>query len=71
MWAYDVDLRHKYLDALSKLERGELVKNREASFHSLRNIFLHMINSENCIFTPSSLAGEAISSHMTLRSIRE
>ena len=47
MWAYNVDLRHKYLDALSKLEWGELVKNREASFHSLRNIFLHMINCED------------------------
>jgi len=47
MWAYNVDLRHKYLDALSKLEWGDLVKNREASFHSLRNIFLHMINCED------------------------
>jgi uncharacterized damage-inducible protein DinB len=47
MWAYNVDLRHKYLDALSKLDWGELVKNREASFHSLRNIFLHMINCED------------------------
>jgi uncharacterized damage-inducible protein DinB len=31
----------------SKLEWRELVKNREASFHSLRNLFLHMINCED------------------------
>jgi uncharacterized damage-inducible protein DinB len=37
--------RHRYFDALARLPWSEFVKNREASFHSLRNIFIHTLNA--------------------------
>ena len=37
-------LRHNYLDAFSKLPWDEFVKDRGASFDSLRNIFLHCVD---------------------------
>jgi len=37
-------LRHNYLDAFSKLPWEEFVKDRGASFDSLRNIFLHCVD---------------------------
>jgi uncharacterized damage-inducible protein DinB len=40
---YNAEVRHRYFDALAKLPWDELVKNREASFHSLRNIFIHTL----------------------------
>lgn len=40
---YSQFLRHKYLDALSKLPWEEVVKDRGASFASLRDIYLHMV----------------------------
>lgn len=42
---YNEEVRHRYLDALAKLSWNEVVKNREASFHSLRNIFIHSIGA--------------------------
>ncbi len=42
---YNEEVRHRYFDALSKLPWRELVKNREASFHSIRNIFIHTLNA--------------------------
>jgi uncharacterized damage-inducible protein DinB len=42
---YNRDVRHRYFDALAKVPWKELVKNREASFHSLRNIFIHTLNA--------------------------
>jgi len=42
---YNVEARHRYFDALAKLPWDELVKNREASFHSLRNIFIHTLKA--------------------------
>jgi len=42
---YNEEVRHRYFDALSKLPWDELVKNREASFHSLRNIFIHTLGA--------------------------
>jgi uncharacterized damage-inducible protein DinB len=40
---YSQFLRHKYLETLSKLPWEEVVKDRGASFPSLRDIYLHMI----------------------------
>lgn len=40
---YSQYLRHRYLETLSKLSWEEFVKDRGASFSSLRNIFLHCI----------------------------
>jgi uncharacterized damage-inducible protein DinB len=42
---YNEEVRHRYFDVLAKLSWEELVKNREASFHSLRNIFIHTIGA--------------------------
>ncbi len=42
---YNETVRHRYLDVLSKLSWEELVRNREASFHSLRNVFIHVLNA--------------------------
>lgn len=40
-------LKHSYLDAFSELRWKEFVKDRGASFGSLRNIFLHFISYED------------------------
>jgi uncharacterized damage-inducible protein DinB len=42
--AYSQSLRHGYLDAFSKLPWEEFVKDRGASFGSMRDIFLHCVN---------------------------
>ena len=41
---YSQFLRHKYLEALSKLPWEEVIKDRGASFNSMRNIFLHGVS---------------------------
>lgn len=38
-------MRHRYFEALAKLSWDEFVKNREASFHSFRNIFIHTLGA--------------------------
>jgi len=43
MLEYSQYLRHSYLNAFSKLSWDEFVKNRGASFGSMRNIFLHCV----------------------------
>ena len=45
LWEYNEKVRHTYFEALAKLPWKEFVKNREASFHSLRNIFVHTLNA--------------------------
>ena len=40
---YSQFLRHKYLETLSKLPWEEVIKDRGASFPSLRDIFLHIV----------------------------
>ena len=40
---YSQYLRHQYLEALGKLPWDEVVKDRGASFNSLRNIYLHCV----------------------------
>ena len=42
---YNEEVRHRYFDSLAKLPWDELTKNREASFHSLRNIFIHTLGA--------------------------
>jgi uncharacterized damage-inducible protein DinB len=42
---YNEQVRHRYFEALSKLSWAELVENREASHHSLRNIFIHTLGA--------------------------
>jgi len=42
---YNELVRHRYFEALAKLPWDEFVKNREASFHSLRNIFIHTLGA--------------------------
>ena len=42
---YNEKVRHKYFEALAKLPWDEFVENREASFHSLRNIFIHSLGA--------------------------
>lgn len=42
---YNREARHRYFNALSRLPWEELTKNREASWHSLRNIFIHTLNA--------------------------
>jgi uncharacterized damage-inducible protein DinB len=42
---YNEEVRHRYLDVLAKLPWSEFVKNREASWHSLRNIFIHTLGA--------------------------
>ena len=43
MLEYSQYLRHSYFDVLSKLSWDEFVKVRNASFDSLRDIFLHCV----------------------------
>lgn len=42
---YNETVRHRYFETLSRLSWKELVKNREASFHSIRNIFVHVLGA--------------------------
>ena len=44
---YNAEVRRRYLAALAKLPWDELVKNREASWHSLRNICIHTMGAMN------------------------
>ena len=43
--AYNQDVRHRYLDAIAKLPWPEVVKDRGASWHSIRNIFVHTMGA--------------------------
>ena len=42
---YNEDVRHRFFEGFTNLSWEEFTKNREASFHSLRNIFLHTLNA--------------------------
>lgn len=54
---YSQELRHRYLDTLAKLPWEEVVKDRGASFGSIRNVYLHIIG---CVdgFVKSSIRGQ-------------
>jgi len=42
---YTESVRHKYFESFTKLTWNEFTKNREASFHSIRNIFVHTLGA--------------------------
>lgn len=42
---YNTKIRRGYFDTLAKLPWEEVVKNREASWHSMRNIFIHTLGA--------------------------
>jgi uncharacterized damage-inducible protein DinB len=44
---YNKQVRQRYLQALARISWEELIRNREASFNSIRNIFLHTLNAIN------------------------
>jgi uncharacterized damage-inducible protein DinB len=44
---YNAEVRGRYLPAFAKLPWDEFVRNREASWHSLRNIFIHIMGAMN------------------------
>lgn len=43
MYAYNWRVLRDYCDALSKLPKDELLKNREATYNSMKNIFFHIL----------------------------
>ena len=42
---YTESVRHKYFESFTKLAWNEFTKNREASFHSIRNILVHTLGA--------------------------
>ncbi len=42
---YNEIVRHRYFEKLTRLSWEEFTKNREASFHSIRNIFVHTLGA--------------------------
>ena len=42
---YNENVRHRYFESFVKLSWKEFIKNREASFHSMRNIFVHTLGA--------------------------
>jgi uncharacterized damage-inducible protein DinB len=42
---YNETIRHRYLEAFTKLPWKEFAKNREASFYSMKNIFVHTLGA--------------------------
>jgi len=42
---YNDEVRHRYFKCLTQLSWSEFTKNREASFHSFRNIFVHTLGA--------------------------
>jgi uncharacterized damage-inducible protein DinB len=49
LYHYASSVRRKFLGRLETLPWEEVIKNREASFHSMRNITIHMIDNEDWI----------------------
>ena len=44
-YRYNSDVREKYLGAIERLPWEEVVKERDASFSSIRDIFIHVLNA--------------------------
>lgn len=42
---YNACVRHEYLETLEKMSWEEFTENREASFHSMKNIFVHTLGA--------------------------
>jgi len=44
-YRYNSDVRKKYLDAFEDLPWHEIIRDHGGSFHSMRNIFLHVLDA--------------------------
>jgi uncharacterized damage-inducible protein DinB len=44
-YRYNSRVRKKYLDAMERLPWEEIIKDRGASFESIRNVFLHTLDA--------------------------
>jgi uncharacterized damage-inducible protein DinB len=42
---YNEIVRHRYFESFTRLSWDDFTKNREASFHSIRNIFVHTLGA--------------------------
>jgi uncharacterized damage-inducible protein DinB len=42
---YNEVVRHRYFESFTEMSWDEFTKNREASFNSIRNIFVHTLNA--------------------------
>jgi uncharacterized damage-inducible protein DinB len=42
---YNESVRHRYFESFTRLSWEEFIANREASFHSIRNIFVHTLGA--------------------------
>jgi uncharacterized damage-inducible protein DinB len=49
LYAYSSGVRLRFAKKLAELPREEVEKNREASFYSMKNILIHMIDNEDWI----------------------
>ena len=49
LYEYASRVRRKFADKLAELPWEALEKNREASFYSMKNIFLHMVDNEDWV----------------------
>ena len=49
LYAYASRVRRRFADKLAELPWAEVEKNREASFYSMKNILLHMVDNEDWI----------------------
>lgn len=49
MYEYSSRVRRKFLQKLAELPWEEVVKNREASYYSMKNILIHIIDNEDWI----------------------
>jgi len=49
LYAYSSRVRYRFVDRFMNLRWEELERNREASFYSMKNIVIHMIDNEDWI----------------------
>jgi len=49
LYKYSSTVRRRFLEKLESLPWEEVTKNREASFYSMKNILIHMIDNEDWI----------------------
>ena len=49
LYRYSSSVRRKFLEKMAELPWEEATKNREASFYSMRNIMIHIIDNEDWI----------------------
>ena len=49
LYAYSARVRRRFAEKLAQMPWSEVSKNREASFYSMKDILLHMIDNEDWI----------------------